>query len=895
MDIEQLVTALKKAFHDGTNANRIVFWQDEESAFQDVVGKLPLDDLFTGGVTLLRLNEMGALEAKLRIEREKPNDNFLLYAPFAQPGLEDDWLLDVRLYGQAFNADRASMVMAELGLEKQAIKDYIATRLGFFDEPPAKAARKRLADLKSHIEAFDTPEAIDLKMMAVLSGASKPDIESIPIALLSGALDADENGGDYVDETLRFGLAEEYWKAIELRFGFDDAQPNLDKLAKRLMVTEFGMTLESANVPKALAPLVLPKSAQAANAHYCLTSWRDSTEQHPTFDRWSRRVSEALNIVDAVTHLSRAHLAKVPTFLDCERRVLSQLLDELTAAINVGEPFDLAAFQAAIATRRSSYWVRDQNADTPKVPRSTYRAAYMALDAAGELVHLRREYEDGFSYDTAEAFWGAYAAELWRFDAAYRRFHEAADRVGETHDSLKALSEAMDGLYGDWFLDVLGDTWMALVEKAAGPGKKPLLEEWSIPNVVRQIEFFERFVKAPLNDKKGPKKVFVIISDALRFEVAQEIASILSKTYRYQATLDSMLGVVPTHTPLGMAALLPHETLAYDQSGAPNSMTVKADGKTTSGLPNRDKILKSVKGGAFDADELRKLSKDKAREATSGLEVIYLYERGIDSIAEGPTNEDKTFFAARETINKLNNLVQFVVNTLNGSHVLVTADHGFLYEATKPTEVDKSKLGDKPSGAFYMRKRYVLGESLPTVQGALKGKVSVTAGTDGDVEFLVPRGTQLFHFTGGARYVHGGVMPQEIVVPVITVKHLRGKKAKEMKPEPVEIQLLKGPHRIVTNRHKFELLQMQPVGDKELPAKMSIGVYDGSTPVSNVEELIFDSTSDDLSDRTRDVWLTVKGDDLSKKKWHIEIRNLDTLKVKTIPVTIDIAFNTVDF
>ena len=41
------------------------------------------------------------------------------------------------------------------------------------------------------------------------------------------------------------------------------------------------------------------------------------------------------------------------------------------------------------------------------------------------------------------------------------------------------------------------------------------------------------------------------------------------------------------------------------------------------------------------------------------------------------------------------------------------------------------------------------------------------------MEFWIPKGANRFHFTGGARFVHGGAMLQEIVVPVITVRHIR--------------------------------------------------------------------------------------------------------------------------
>src|SRR3979411_2021496 len=70
------------------------------------------------------------------------------------------------------------------------------------------------------------------------------------------------------------------------------------------------------------------------------------------------------------------------------------------------------------------------------------------------------------------------------------------------------------------------------------------------------------------------------------------------------------------------------------------------------------------------------------------------------------------------------------------------------------------------------------------------------AGVDDDMEFWIPKGANLFHFLGGARFVHGGAMPQEIVVPVVTVKHIRGKSALETKIKPVTVQVLGSNQRI---------------------------------------------------------------------------------------------------
>src|ERR1022692_1089002 len=108
-DLNQIHTALERLFNE--EGQRIVFWNDPDQEFQNTLPFLLLD-----GVTTLRLDEVGALEAKFRLEREEPNGKFLLYAPTEEPDPPDDWLLDIRLFSGSFRADRASLLLRELGL-----------------------------------------------------------------------------------------------------------------------------------------------------------------------------------------------------------------------------------------------------------------------------------------------------------------------------------------------------------------------------------------------------------------------------------------------------------------------------------------------------------------------------------------------------------------------------------------------------------------------------------------------------------------------------------------------------------------------------------------------------------------------------------------------------------
>ena len=85
--------------------------------------------------------------------------------------------------------------------------------------------------------------------------------------------------------------------------------------------------------------------------------------------------------------------------------------------------------------------------------------------------------------------------------------------------------------------------------------------------------------------------------------------------------------------------------------------------------------------------------------------------------------EGKTFEAVRTAIDELAALVGYIINNLNGHHVVVTADHGFLFTETARVETDKSKLDEKPENAVLAKKRYLLGPDLPEQRGGLAWQV----------------------------------------------------------------------------------------------------------------------------------------------------------------------------
>ena len=107
------------------------------------------------------------------------------------------------------------------------------------------------------------------------------------------------------------------------------------------------------------------------------------------------------------------------------------------------------------------------------------------------------------------------------------------------------------------------------------------------------------------------------------------------------------------------------------------------------------------------------------------------------------------------------------------------------------------------------------------------------------MEFWVPRAANRFHFVGGARYVHGGAMPQEVVVPLVTVTQLRGKKGAGSRSEKVSVQVLGANHKMTAPMYRFEFIQTVALGERRRPITLRAAVYDGARAVTSVETITF--------------------------------------------------------
>lgn len=876
MNLQQVVTALKKTFDEEKNhfASRraIVFWYDHEKAFIESIEEITGE---VENVNLIRLDKESQLGVKVRLEIDDLENSYLIYSPNYQPTeIEKDWLYSVRAYSRMFYAEETSLVIEEFGLTSAHWRDFLRMRLAFF-----RAADRREKLKKLGVSNKLTESELDLRMMAITANADYAETFQILPQIFSEFITDDEE----VDLTAipkkikkldEFGLLESFWQLVEKTFGYGNR--DIADFLRRLFVTDFAVNVKD-NFPKSLQNLLLPKNEASA----FLSAWRNHSQNSEAYRIISSKIENELNLADKVSNLSAYDLADAQTFELIEKHILREVRDEL---LKPAAEIPFERLKSILNSRKLSFWTQ--------TPNSPYSALIKALSSALDLFNLRLEYRNGFSFSNREEIFNAYTEQLYRFDQLYRQFHEQF-RLTNTMDLLKPLSESVENCYLNWFLTEISDQWGKFIADDYGK-----IENWRIFGIPQQKSFFNEQVK-PILEKNLQSKVYVIISDAFRYEAVAELETEIKQTSiskkeavrkkGLEASLKAQLGVLPSYTTLGMASLLPHENLAYSGEGK----EVLADGISTSGIKNRQKILAKYDGAAIHLKDLLEMNTETGREFVRPHRVIYIYHDEIDKTGDKAVSEHQTFDAVRAAINEVKKGIDFIVKSLDGSQILVTADHGFLFQQTPLEKFNKSELIYEPNGTLVSKKRYLLGKNLGKSEKAFSGKINTTAGTLDEMEFWIPRGINRFHFTGGARFVHGGAMLQEIVVPVLHVRVRQGKQAEKLSVKPIDVVLLGESNRIVTNIHRFTFLQTEPVGERQPGRKLEIGLFDGEHPISDKAVVNFDSSEKDSDQRKKSIKLNLFSRSFDRKREYLLIlRDVNTLiEYKRFPIFIDLAFS----
>lgn len=772
--------------------NRVVFWHDTEGQYA-----ADLDSLDLPGVTTVRVaNDEYAI--KNRLLQDQPEDKFLVYRSGQVPDGIGNWLLDLELAYDVFTADHSSLVSQDLGLTADGIDEVVQAHEKFFN------ASKRVESLKALLMSEDDAKKLRAKMSAVVLGQKEHSMLEITRTLLSE--NSKEQHSKY-DALVDYGLEEFYWRGAGRIYGYESASPTVDDF----ILWMFGRAIDGFTSDR-------PGGLQ--NIQLDFASFRNDHRSQDGLSTLAKRASADLDYAASIEDAGFRDLVKVDLFEEIDQKIVADLARAVTE-----QTVTAREVAEVVRERQSSVWI------------DGYRLLYTAIGTAAELLSELSTID--FTFASFDEALERYRTDWFRIDQLYRQFTYAR-RTFEGPNPLDSLREQVEKRYTNKFVYELGNAWQKQVDQ---------VDRWASLAVRSQRSFYGDYVaRLVLNDKK----VVVIISDAMRYEVAEELGSRIRQEDRYEADLDAMLGVLPSYTQLGMAALLPHDTLSYATDGK----TVLADDQPTNSTAARSKILESVGGTAIQAEDFKALNHDERRELFKNNRVLYVYHNRIDATGDKPGTEKQVFEAAEDTLHDLVDLVKKATSA-NANNLLVTADHGFLFQDDELP--DQFFLSEKPHGdnILVANRRYVLGHGLK-VDPAFTTFSSAQLDIDGDIEVQIPKSINRIRLPGGgSRFVHGGATLQEVVVPVLVIN-----KKRKSDTRLVNVKVLPETDKITTGQLVVKLFQSEPVSDKVQARVLRAGVYVGETLISNdpQPELSFDSASAEPRDRYQSVQLLLNKD-----------------------------------
>ena len=160
------------------------------------------------------------------------------------------------------------------------------------------------------------------------------------------------------------------------------------------------------------------------------------------------------------------------------------------------------------------------------------------------------------------------------------------------------------------------------------------------------------------------ERTVVIISDALRYEVAHSLFEKLQADEKCTTSISAMQGVLPSYTPLGMASLLPHRKIEYS-----DSYDVLVDGKVCASTEQREARLREYKVNSkcIQFDAFKNMKQADLRNVFTGQDVVYVYHNQVDARGDAAKTENEVFMLAKKRLKK--SMLSFAEYLLRLTHI----------------------------------------------------------------------------------------------------------------------------------------------------------------------------------------------------------------------------------
>lgn len=768
---------------------RVVIWYDGISEFSNQLDILPSD------VTLIRSSEYNDFAIKYKILSES-SEKFLVYYEKNEPSDEDNWLLDIQLANTVFRTDRESIILSDLGLPHSFI-DIVRKHNLFFNN------KKLVKKLDTFDNKDITENLFERLILAITIGDDAYNLQNTIDSLV---IDFLENDGKLYETLTKYNLVTVFWSDIASVYNYSKEKPCIE---------DFYLSVFEATLHRFLGENV----ELSSDAYGLMKHWKDSKKfkDSGVFREMSRNASIEFSVQKHIAATPIDMLVTIDDYMFIEDEIISRLESAI-----LQQSMSLETIRQIMEKRRNSFWF------------SEYESVYQSIVLAKTLFDDVRNITS-FTVDSPESGISEYVNKWYHIDNTYRNFKFIIRSIQNMNPDLEKIAEKIEALYINNFLIPLGEKWTPCAKKMLDHGWKT-----ERGDIQKQSIFFHYNIKNLY--MKGNKAV-VVISDAMRYEIGEELVSEINSQQRYKASINPLLAAAPTYTQLGMATLLPHDKLTISSDG--NTVFID-DGLSTQGIVNREKILqKAVDGKAIclDSADLLKIKSEELRALIKNNSVIYIYHNLIDR--EGENNLLK---ATHDAIIELINIIK-KLGSSNANTIYVTSDHGFLFQESElgPHQyvsdgTVKGKNVHQVSG-----RRCAIGYDFEESNALMIAKVKdIGFSNEDDLEVAFPNSILRMRVQGAnTNFVHGGLSLQEIIVPLIKVE-----KARKDDISDVSLQILTNLKVITTGSVAVTFYQDDYVSDKVQGYEAMFAFYssDGAV-VSNIDKRTIANESKDARKR----------------------------------------------
>lgn len=519
-----------------------------------------------------------------------------------------------------------------------------------------------------------------------------------------------------------------------------------ERLARHVLLTDLTAAL-GPNVPASLSSVKVATSPGGVDSCVRLArSWRNDREFRDSYVDAANKIEQEFRLGQIA--FDPPTIIENESFFAIERALLRHVENQLLEAATPG------LLRLATA-RQSRFWAEVE-------PSVQARWALIAVAAEVLLAADRVAKALKKPTTTVPALVKAYAEdeEPWCLLDMHHRHLESRKysfefAASSEHQGLDKLITKAEQHYME-VGSALAKQFITTYQKAKHP----------IKGLLRQRDFFETQVKPRLGDGK----IAYVWVDALRFEMARELCRLLEDDF--DLTIQPALGTIPTITEIGMAALLPkaNESSKVVSVGG-GKLALELGGKVIKDRKDRIAFLKEHAGArVFDCklEDLLPKPNKKVRDGIQSAELILVTSQEIDelceadNIAQARSHMDGVLASLRRGVRILSNH--------DVKAIILVADHGHLFA----DEIGEDMKIDAPGGQVEdLHRRVWVGVGGTSEPSYMRTSLS-SLGVESEFDIATPWTFACFKSKGGARaYFHGGLSPQELIVPVVALTSLK--------------------------------------------------------------------------------------------------------------------------